>query len=78
MMSVWISYYLNHGMVGTRQQVSARRSSQLKLQLMQMLNPDLCDTRASLLIFNFIFPGYMYIMNQFNKQFPVSLQGCQK
>ena len=28
--------------------------------------------------FIFIFRGYMYIMNQFNDQFPVSLQGCWK
>ena len=41
--------YLNHGMVGTRL-VNARRSSQLKLQLIQMRNPDLCDTSALRLI----------------------------
>ena len=75
MMSIWISYIWTMEWWG---QVNTRRSSQLKLQLMQMQNPDLCDTWASLLVFNFIFPGYMYIMNQFNDQFPISLQGCRK
>ena len=76
MMSIWISFIWTMEWWG---QVNARRSSQLKQQLMQMPNPDLCDTSALLLIILiFIFCGYMYIMNQFNDQFSVSLQGCQK
>ena len=47
MKSIWISYIWTMEWWG---QVNARRSSQLKLQLMQMPNPDLCDTSALLLI----------------------------
>ena len=47
MMSIWISYIWTMEWWG---QVNARRSSQLKRQLMQMPNPDLCDTSALLLI----------------------------
>ena len=39
--------YLNHGMVGTSK---CKKIAQLKQQLMQMPNPDLCDTSALLLI----------------------------
>jgi len=45
--------YLNHIYIWTMEwwgEVNARRSSQLKMQLMQMRNPDLCDTSALLLI----------------------------
>ena len=47
MMSIWNSFIWTMEWWG---QVNARRSSQLKLQLMQMPNPDLCDTSALLLI----------------------------
>ena len=47
MMSIWISFIWTMEWWG---QVNARRSSQLKQQLMQVPNPDLCDTSALLLI----------------------------
>ena len=68
--------YLNHGMVGTSK---CKKIIAVKAATYAGAKPwPLWYQRIAFNHFILIFRGYMYIMNQFNDQFSVSLQGCQK